>query len=193
MEARQGDDRDADLWAAACSGDEEAFGCLFDRYSARVFRHASRLVADVHDAEDVTATAFLELWRRRDDVRLVDGSVLPWLLVTTTNVSRNVRRAARRYRTMLDRLPRQSTAGEPQQEVLDRTSHLDPDLLAALHGLKPADLHVFALVALEGFSVADAATALHLSPGSARNRLHRSRQHLRRTLRPAATAPLEEK
>lgn len=78
---------------------------LFDRHRDRVFGHACRLVESRYDAEDVTASAFLELWRRRGDVRLVEGSVLPWLLVTTGNVARNSRRGTRRYRQFLSRLP----------------------------------------------------------------------------------------
>ncbi|WP_449374720.1 RNA polymerase sigma factor [Arthrobacter psychrolactophilus] len=66
-----------------------------------------------HEAEDVVATVFLELWRRRVKVRLVDGSILPWLLVTTTNVARNTRRAAFRYRKLLNSLPRAEDAPDP--------------------------------------------------------------------------------
>ena len=88
-------DADVTLWSRARTGDGEAFGRVFDAHRERVYRHALRLVDTVHEAEDVTAVAFLELWRRRDHVRLVDGSVLPWLLVTAGNVARNQRRAAR--------------------------------------------------------------------------------------------------
>ena len=63
------------------------------------------------DAEDVAASAFLELFRRRDDVRVVNGSVLPWLLVTASNLARNSARARRRYQEFLARLPHTRRAG----------------------------------------------------------------------------------
>ena len=94
------------LWSRSLCGDGEAFGTLYDRHRDRVFRHAYRLSGNHHDAEDVMAAAFLELWRRRAKVRIVDGSIVPWLLVTTTNMARNNGRAARRYRRLLDSLPR---------------------------------------------------------------------------------------
>lgn len=103
---------DAGPWARSLDGDGAAFAELYDRHRDRVFRHAARLVTSQHDAEDVLAAAFLELWRRRGDVRLVGGSVLPWLLVTTSNVARNVGRGTRRYRTLLDRLPRETTTAD---------------------------------------------------------------------------------
>lgn len=75
---------EADHWSAAIAGDAQAFAALFDLHRDRVFRYARRLLGDIHDAEDATAGAVLELWRRRTSVRVVEGSVLPWLLVTTT-------------------------------------------------------------------------------------------------------------
>ena len=67
------------LWHLSRTGDAGSFDVLFERHQDRVFRHACRLVDNLHDAEDVTAATFLELWRRRDDVRLVGDSLLPWL------------------------------------------------------------------------------------------------------------------
>src|SRR6478735_11743522 len=93
------------LWEAARGGDATAFGVIFDLHRDRAFRHAYRLLQDIDDAEDAAAIGFLELWRRRDDVRVVDGSVLPWLLVTVTNTTRNLRRGRRRYRQLLMALP----------------------------------------------------------------------------------------
>jgi RNA polymerase sigma-70 factor (ECF subfamily) len=74
---------EAASWRRASAGDGEAFGLLFDAHHVRVYRHALKLTGSVHDAEEVLAGAFLELWRRRTSVRLVGDSVLPWLLVTT--------------------------------------------------------------------------------------------------------------
>lgn len=97
-------------WALACGGDAAAFGRVFDLHYARVLRHAARVIDDRHEAEDAVATAFLELWRRRREVRLVEGLPLPWLLVTATRCAQNVRRSSWRYRRLLARLPREEVA-----------------------------------------------------------------------------------
>lgn len=172
---------DAGQWARSLDGDDAAFAQLYDRHRDRVFRHAARLVANQHDAEDVLAAAFFELWRRRRDVRLVNGSVLPWLLVTTSNVARNVGRGTRRYRALLDRLPRETTTADVADALLDAhpMETLDPDLAAALHSLGRRDLQLFTLVVLEDYPIADAAALLSLSPGAAKTRLHRARLRLR--------------
>jgi RNA polymerase sigma-70 factor (ECF subfamily) len=172
---------DVGQWARSVEGDGAAFAELYDRHRDRVFRHAARLVTSQHDAEDVLAAAFLELWRRRGDVRLVNGSVLPWLLVTTSNVARNVGRGTRRYRALLDRLPREATTADTADTVL--AAHpmetLDPDLATALRSLGRRDLQLFTLVVLEDYPIADAAALLSLSPGAAKTRLHRTRLRLR--------------
>jgi RNA polymerase sigma-70 factor (ECF subfamily) len=100
-------------------GDSEAFAAVFDLHKDRVYRHARRLLGNVDDAEDVNAGAFLELWRRRAAVRLVEGSVLPWLLVSTTNLARNSARGLRRYRALLASLPRSGPAHGVSEVAFD--------------------------------------------------------------------------
>lgn len=126
-----------------------------------MFRHACRLAASRQDAEDLVATAFLELWRRRDRVRMVNGSVLPWLLATTTNLGLNARRATRRYQRLLERLPRAESQPDVVSVALETHSlGIDGRLRAGLQSLKPEDAQLLVLVALEGYSVVEAAVCL---------------------------------
>lgn len=168
---------EAERWSAAAAGSSEAFAGLFDLHRDRVYRHALRMVGNVHDAEDVTAGAFLELWRRRDAVTLVGGSVLPWLLVTTSNLSRNSARSLRRYRSLLRSLPRSepsSGAGEVAEARLDASS-ANLQVHAALRSLSGPDAALLSMTAFEGLSPSEAASALGISDGAARARLHRAR------------------
>ena len=172
-------DDEARLWSLARGGDAQAFAAVFDLHRDRVFRHALRLLGSWPDAEDVAASAFLELFRRRGDVRLVNGSVLPWLLVTAANLARNFSRARRRYHEFLERLPH---TGEAASADAGMSLDLDPGLLRALRQLPDEDVALLALVALEDFAIADAAAALGISAAAAKTRLHRARQRIRRTL-----------
>lgn len=171
-----------DLWGDSLTGDGEAFGALFDLHRDRVFRHAFRLVETWQDAEDVTAAAFLELWRRRRDVRLADGSVLPWLLVTATNVGLNVARSTRRYRRVLAKLPRDGTAPDPAVEAEEGVLGMDPRLRRSLRRLSETDRRLVALVVLEGYPLADAAAFVGVSAAAAKSRLHRARARLRTSI-----------
>lgn len=175
-------------WTLACGGDAAAFGRVFDLHYARVLRHAARVTDDRHEAEDAVATAFLELWRRRREVRLVDGSPLPWLLVTATGCAQNVRRSSWRYRRLLARLPRDEvTVEDPAQVVTE--AELEPALVRGLRSLSLPDRQLLTLVAVEGFAVVDAAAVLGLTPTAARSRLHRARARLRAGLEGSSHAP----
>ncbi|WP_423918883.1 RNA polymerase sigma factor [Frigoribacterium sp. 2-23] len=184
---------DKSLWQRSLDGDSDAFGALFIEHRDRVYRHAYRLTSAVQDAEDVTATAFLELWRRRESVRTVNGSVLAWLLITATNTARNISRKTARYDQLLRSLPRTepSPGADQQHEDTSLVASLDPALLATLRRLPPQDLTLLTLVTFEGLTVAEVATELGLTETGARTRLHRARMRLRRhpSLNPTLTSP----
>lgn len=174
-----GVDGDERLWRDSLHGEGAAFGVLFDRHGDRVFAYAARLADSRQDAEDITAAAFLELWRRRRDVHLVAGSVLPWLLVTTGNVARNQQRSNRRYRQFLARLPRTEPTPDAADLAFAGMDRVDRDLRTALRSLGQVDLQLFCLVVLKDYSLADAAAAVELTPSAAKSRLHRARHRLR--------------
>ena len=168
-------------WSRALNRDPRAFASIFDHHEGRVFRHSLKLVEGYHDAEDVTAASFFELWRRRERVRIVAGSTLPWLLVTATNVALNTRRSLRRYRAALDRLPREAPTEREDSAVGSRAED-NEDLYRTIRGLNPTDGSLLMLTAVEGIAVNEAATLLGISDGAARVRLHRANQRLRAQL-----------
>lgn len=175
---------EADLWASARSGEARAFTALFDQYQPAVFRSVRRLGASHHEAEDALAAAFLELWRRRNDVELINGSVYPWLVVAALNAHRNRVRTAVRYRAVLRRLHGDDERADPQELA---ENHLTERQRAAavrrgLTRISRTDAALVVLVDLEGQDQRDAAHLLGLRPGTLRTRLHRARARLRSEL-----------
>lgn len=183
------DDSELELWGRARRNDGAAFAKLFDLHRDRVYRRALGLMRDPHDAEDLTAAAFFELWRKRHSVQTVNETILPWLLVTTVNLSRNMRRSTARYQRLLDSIPRTAQADGRDAEPNDVRGRL----AASLGGLSPVDGALLVLTALEGFPIAEAATAVGLKPATARVRLHRARSRLRDDLRDLDPSPLPAK
>ena len=178
---------EAEIWARALAKDSLAYAELFDRHSQRVYRRALGMLANVHDAEDVTAAAFFELWRKHGAVRLVEGSVLPWLLVTVVNLSRNHVRGVARYRAAIAAIPRSVQAVDPADLVEHRL-----DGSAALSNLGRIDAALLVLTAVEGLTTSEAASALGLKPGAARMRLSRLRDGFQQELRRLELRPLTE-
>jgi RNA polymerase sigma factor (sigma-70 family) len=187
---------DSLCWESARAGDGAAFAVLFRRHRSRVYTRALTLVAHVHGAEDITAAAFFELWRKRRSVRTVEGSVLPWLLVTVVNLAKNQRRAASRYRHLVESLPREGTADAESIAVTNvHTELLGVRLTDAIGRLSAEDAALLVLTALDELSIADAAAAIGIKPGAARMRLHRARHRLQADLvdeRPHHNHPISE-
>lgn len=178
------DSTDRDLWDTVLAGDSRAFSVLYDRHRDRVFRHAMRQLPHQADAEDLTAIAFLELWRRRASARFVDESLLPWLLVTTSNAARNIHRARRRHARVLAKLPppdHEPDLSEHADRRMDNQAELST-LSAAISNLSAVDQELITLTAVEGFSLQQASDALGITYGAAKTRLSRARQKLSLTI-----------
>ena len=177
-----GDVSELQLWERSKGGDGDAFGAIFDLHQRRLHLAALRLSETATDAEDLVAATFLELWRRRDSVRVVAGSVLPWMLVTLNNLGRNATRSMRRHRRFLSTLPQPVT----EDVALGRVEELEAErrAMSLLRSLPPTDAAILALTAFEGLTAADTAAALGISAQTARARLSRARRRARIDLSP---------
>lgn len=182
---------EAAAWSAARGGDGPAFASLFDRHRDRVFGHALRLVRERHDAEDVTAVVFLEAWRKRESVRLVEGSIIGWLLVTTNYAVRNHTRGLRRYRAALAKLPAPSPQADHAPAVDDSLDGAGRarQVREAFAQLSARDQDVITLCVLEELTTAQAADALGVPEGTVKSRLSRARARLAQLASPLAAVP----
>lgn len=181
---------DEQLWLAVVRGDGVAFAAIFDRHGDRMWRHAWRLMQHRQDTEDVVAAAFAEAWRSRRRVRVVDGSVLPWLLATTTNCARNACRSIRRNERLIAHIPVAAPAADTADIAADRVERLDAgtQVARALRELPERDARLIALVLLDELPLADAAAAIGVSYGAAKTRMHRAKAKLRAILQAAGAA-----
>ena len=68
---------DGELWRRARQGEAECFGVLFDRYGAAVRAFCARRTGSTDAADDLVSIVFLEAWRRRGEVELIDNNALP--------------------------------------------------------------------------------------------------------------------
>lgn len=171
---------DATLWDQVISGNGDSFGIIFDRHRDRVFRHAVKVGADSHAAEDLTAMVFLEAWRRRTQIRMVDGSIIAWLLVTTNNTIRNHTRFQRRYRQFLQSFPEPQDTNDIADDVADADA-LERDTLIlreAFARLKPPARDILTLCVVEEFTLRQASEVLGIPEGTVKSRLHRAKAQL---------------
>lgn len=176
---------DAELLFRLAHGDERAYRSLFQRHERSLYRVALLMVQSAWDAEEVVASAFLELWRKRDRVRVVDGSALPWLLTVVSFMAKNHLRGTRRYRRLLAKIPHSATEPDHSDEVA-RTVDALPAAEAvqeSLRELRENDANVLLLCVVQDLSTREAAVVLGIAEGTVKSRLSRIKSRLRARLR----------
>ena len=167
------------LWQASARGDQQAFSELYERHSQAIYNYLFRRLADWSEAEDLTAVVFLEAFRHRRDVVVVDGKLLPWLYGIATNVLRNRRRAQWRHRRLVAQLEAQPRrAAEPDADARAQAAAQMREVLEHLSRLPRAQRDVLALCVWSGLSYEEAALALAIPVGTVRSRLARARATL---------------
>jgi len=174
---------EAALAERASAGDSQAFSAIFDAHAQSVYRFCWRRAPEPSlglDAEDLMSIVFLEAWKGRSGLRVVDGSVRPWLFGIANNVLRNRRRTARRHRAAMRRLPAEPDSPDVASEVVERVG-ASQDLRDALHALDrlgPREREAVELCWVEGIVPATAAQLLGVPLGTVKSRLSRARSRL---------------
>jgi RNA polymerase sigma-70 factor (ECF subfamily) len=173
---------DAELWERARAGDASSFGELYERHARSVQSYCLWRTAALQLAEDVTATTFLEAWRRRQRLELTTESAAPLLLGVANNVMRNHWRSQRRHARALERIARADSQPSPSHEDAV-AARVDAVLQvreagAAIRALPPREREVLALLAWGELSYAETAAALGVPVGTVRSRVSRARSRL---------------
>ncbi len=164
----------ADLVGGARSGDPAALGMLYDAFGAGLFRLAYRLTGTREDAEDVVHDVFVGLPEAltRYEER---GRLGAWLRRVTARVAlMRQRKARRRQEVGLDSAAGVASSAHGTSE--------DAALRAALDALPADQRAVVVLKEMEGYTHAEIATTLGISPVTSRVRLLRALRRMRRQL-----------
>jgi RNA polymerase sigma-70 factor (ECF subfamily) len=163
-----------DLIDRAKRGDKEAFTALVVQLGDRLYSVAYRILRDAGRAEDAVQQTFLIAWRELPSLR--DESRLEaWLYRLLVNACYAELRHTRRWQPGL-RLVSLDVPSEDdaQLSVADRD-----ELERAFRRLSGEQRAVLVLHHYVGLSGAEIGTALGLSPGTVRSRLHYARQLMR--------------
>ena len=162
--------------ALAGAGDEAAFAQLVATYHADMARVAFVASGDRELAEDAVQSAWLVAWRKLHSLRDADR-VRPWLLSVVANEARQIVR--RRHGPVVD--IDVEAPGDPRDDPSRGIERLD--LRRALAHLSPDDRTLLALHFAVDLDSDELGSALGTSPSTARKRLSRALDRLRKELR----------
>lgn len=174
-----------DLVERARAGDAEAFGLLYDRYHAPVFRYLAARVRDRAEAEDMAAEVFVEVAQRIGRFRGGGPDFVSWLFTIARNDVRDrLRRARRRVVEPVEEPP---PAGEVEDPVDSVALRLEADRVrGALEALTDDQRQVLLLKFAGGLSNAEVASVLGKPVGAVKSLQHRALAAMRRLLGEAA-------
>jgi RNA polymerase sigma-70 factor (ECF subfamily) len=139
---------------------------LYEEHGRSVLAYATRLTGDRAAAEDVVQETFLRAWKNEDKLVEGKGSVRGWLLTVARNI-------------VTDRARARAVRPTEVAEVADRppvdVDHSDAVVntmvvLDALDQVSPEHREVLVELYYKGRSVAEAATALGVPPGTVKSR-----------------------
>ena len=171
------------LLASLLLRDQEALAAFYDRYGARVFALALRLLSDRQAAEEVTQDVFLRLWQRAETFHPGDSSFLAWLLAITRNRSIDElrsRRAAARRREEPELTSAPTTDDDPQSRAVDRL--LADDVRRALADLPPLQRRAVELAVFGGLTHSEIAAVLDSPLGTVKSWIRQGLRRLRDAL-----------
>jgi RNA polymerase sigma-70 factor, ECF subfamily len=181
---------DNELVLRIAQADESAMAQIYERYGARVFALANRVLGDRPLAEDVTQDVFLKLWRNPQGFD-PDRGKLRTLLLTQAHG-----RCVDLIRSRNSQSDRESrVAHDPTTTAADAIDAIDAELMAldeaeavrvALDALPPHERVVLDLAYFGANTYRDVARILSLPEGTVKTRMRSALQRLRAELQSLA-------
>ena len=161
-----------------------SFEQLYDAHFDDIFRYVLHRVADVAEAEDLTAQTFFKAFKGLPRFRWADGSVTSWLYRIATN---EVNSHFRRWRPIRLESPASARPNGVQRELETAEQILSRhrmflDVNESLRTLKPEEQALIVLRYFEQKSFAEIAEILNKRPGTLTMRTHRALKKLRSEL-----------
>jgi RNA polymerase sigma-70 factor (ECF subfamily) len=174
-------DRSLDeLATAASTGGKREVHRLLDALRPVVARWAVVLTGNPDTAEDVTQSVLLRIHNFIGSYT-PSGRFNPWAYRITRNVAADAARAEQRNQHGMDRFARESIAARlsDRTDTLELLSAVD-ELRRFMLSLSPQQRAALDLVELQGFSTAEAAEMLGVSPATLRVHIHRAKSAIRK-------------
>jgi len=176
---------DAALVCRCLTGDPTSCRELVVRFQADVFGMCQRLLANAHDAEDVTQEVFLRVFRslgKWDKAR----PLRPWVMTIAVN----------RCRTWVSRRANRPELADylhetPDHRPADDSTEMRTEIRAAVDALRDEYREVFVLFHEHGQSYEEIGEVVGRPVGTVKTWLHRARLELLERLRTRGLVPDE--
>jgi RNA polymerase sigma-70 factor (ECF subfamily) len=177
MQKDRSDIEDTRLLLLATQGDKDAFGQLYERYMAEIYRYIYYRLGDHHEAEDITANVFIKTWEYLPKIYQQGGNIQNfrnWLYRVAKNLIIDF------YRTKKTTLLQNGFYEEDDsiKKIVDQNVQIRI-LIKAIMALKPDYQQIIILRFINQLSHKEVAEIMELSTGQTRILQFRALKKLR--------------
>lgn len=153
------------------AGDNSAFGHLFERFNAKLFRYCYKIVRDHSVAEDLTEDMWLKLIEHRTKLNEKEN-VLAFLYRVLHNLTLNYLGRSQSVKRMPIEHANEAAADEAGNDIEEM-------ILECMEHLAPESKELLILHYYSGFSFKEIAEAWEMEPEAIWTRATRARQQLK--------------
>jgi RNA polymerase sigma-70 factor, ECF subfamily len=172
------------------AGNTDAFAVVFKRYHRLVHVTALRIVMDAGEAEDLTQTVFLEIYRKAAQFDPARGILKVWLLQYAYSRSisrRNYLLVRQAYNGMdLEAVEEAKSFWSPKRLEMQESTHLATEVLASL---PDAQRQTIQMAFFEGLTLKEIAERRNETFVNVRHHYYRGLERLRSYLTSGAQQP----
>jgi len=161
----------------ALAGDQNAFGCIVERYQTAIYNLAYRMLGGAAEAEDAAQDVFIRAWSQLHTFQR-DRKFSTWLLSIASHHCIDLLRRRRGTSVPLDSVEIWAPSPEPQPEESTLAAEQRQAVRALLDTLPPKYRLVTVLRYFRDLSYLEIADLTGLSESAVKTQLHRARKML---------------
>lgn len=162
------------------AGNTDAFAVIFKRYHRLVHLVALRALRDAGEAEDLTQTVFLEIYRKLGQFDPARGTLKVWLLqhAQSRSVNRRNYLLVRQFHNQVELAEVEEERGlwSPRKRPVQETNHMTNEVLTAL---PEAQRRTIEMYFFEGLSLKEIAQRRDETFSNVRHHYYRGLERLR--------------
>ena len=173
---------DAFLLTEIAKKETWALSVLYERYSARLYGLALKILKDESLAQDVVQDIFLKVWQNADKFEKSRGSAIAWLMILCRNRSidklRQREKSTKRSTVFNEELNIATSFFENPQETVEQ-NELQKTITNALSQLPQEQRTAIEMAFYQGFSQSEISDELKVPLGTIKTRIRLGMQKLR--------------
>ncbi len=180
---------DAQLLARIATGDEVAFGALYDRFSPGLFSLVLKMVQDEKEAEDVLQEGFHHIWRRAATYDPLRSSPFTWAVMILRNKAIDRLRVRQRLDRTVERVTEEFSHFPEADEVSAQAAERHDEgaqVRSALQQIPDEQRQAVELAFFSGLTHEQIAEQLETPLGTIKARIRRGLLKLREFLKEVA-------